>query len=325
MARCEWSPKIQEGFKKIETMKVAEVDTLFSEYDKAVFAQPACADPDRYVLIAEQFQRNHKFDFANLALAKALLAGPSDNLPYPRIATLYSKMGFVEVPGVFKYVGFVQKKQATTVAIPGKGVVEYWQAVGCDDNRGQCREELQSTQAAFVQNLKRQLLLSLYANYYHLAVSPLDISTWLVDPMTVGAWQRDPKMVVEVLDYFVQKREIELQNGDSGEMGNTLLVIRDLLRLTSQFKWAEPVHHPDLKGFFKPYHDKEGHLLTSVSEGVAFYLLFLLQFAAGRLPDVELMAELKKMSRDKDWANRVEKLAKLRSTDSRIAPRRKKR
>lgn len=324
MTQCTLSSKIQEGFQKIESMKVAEVDALFSEYDRAVFATSGCANADRYVLIAEQFQRHNKFDLANLALAKAMLVGPSSQLPFLRIAAVYSKIGLSELSGVLKYIGSVQKNQATTVAFPQKGTVEYWQAVSCDDNLEQCRDELKSTQVAFNQNLKRQLLLSLYANYYHLAVRPEDITAWLWDPVTLGAWKRDPKIVVEVLDYFVQKREIELQNGESGAMGNSLLVIRDLLKLTSQFWWTEPVHHPDLKAFFKPYYDDKGHLLTSVGEGVAFYLFFLLQFTGGQVPDPALMVELRKMSRDKEWAGRVEQLATSRNVVPATVPVRKK-
>lgn len=324
MVRCTLSPGIKEGFQKIEAMKPAEVDSLFSDYDKAVFTQPACADPDRYVLIAEQFQRHNKFDIANLALAKALLSGTAGQLPYLRISAVYSKMGLSEVPGIFKYVGRVQEKQATQVAFPQKGTVEYWQAVACDNDREQCLAELHSTQTTFTQNLRHQLLLSLYSRYYQLAVRPLEISKWLTDPMTIGAWQRDPKLVVEVLDYFIQKREIVLEDGDFGEMGNTLIVLRDLLKLTSQFFWTTPVHHDDLKVFFKPYYAEDGHVLTAVREGVAFYLLFLLMQVGGQVPDAELMAALKKLSSDQSWANRVEALAKSRQKGPQASPGRKK-
>ncbi len=324
MEKCTLSKKVGDGFKAIETMKAAEVDSLFSEYDRTVFAQPACADPDHYILVAEQFQRLNKFDLANLALAKALLAGPSGQMPYSRIAVVYAKMGFHETPSVLKYIGHIQQNQTTTVAVPNKGAVEYWQAVVCEDKLENCPEELQATQAAFIQNLKHQLLLSLHTNYFHQGVSPLDISTWLMDPMTIGAWKRDPKMVVEVLDYFIQKWEIVLENGDTGEMSNTLLILRDLLKLTAQFKWTEPVHHPDLKAFFKPYYyDKDGHTFTSVSQGVAFYFMFLLMLNSDQVPDEPLLAALKKISSDQSLAIRVEALAKSRKTAPVSAPGRK--
>lgn len=324
MSQCTLSSKIQEGFKKAETLKVAEVDTLFSEYDRAVFEQPMCADPERYVAIAEQLQRHNKFDLTNLALAKALLVGPPGQLPYSRIAGVYSKMGFSEVPGIFKYVNYVQENQATKVAFHKKGAVEYWQALECENNSDNCRNELQSSQPVFLQNLKRQLLLSLYASYFNQVATYEDIYEWLVDPVTRGSWERDPKMVVDVLDYFIEKHKFILRDSGSSEKGNLLIVIRDLLKLTVPFRMGEPVHHPDLVVFFKPHRRENGIPLPGVKQGVAYYLIFLSRLSGGQLPGDALMIVLKDLSSNKGWASQVEALIKSRNTVPITAPGRKK-
>jgi hypothetical protein len=165
-----------------------------------------------------------------------------------------------------------------------------------------CEDEVKAAQDPLLLHLKRYLNQSFHARF-HMA-ERVQISVWLVDSLCVAAWQKDPRIILDILDRFIEVREMTFKDEEGHRTGNMLIVLRDLLEATSKRNRAESVQlSPEI---LKKYMGDDGLPVRGVDLAVGAYLWFLSCLPSSALPDMALMKELTRLSDNKMIAKEIE-------------------
>lgn len=277
--------------------------SFYMKYDQSVRTYPECADADNYLNLSEALLRVTNNTLSGTALGKALWASmrmwqnnDATNQQFVRAwsASTYDRSSVIRL---------IKSNLSTGNKIQQSS--GDWKTIPCAKNLSAC-SEMSQEETAFNQHLKNYLLRTLYARLFSLNSVPLEVGFWISAPITKGAWQREPLDVLEVLNQFIDVQKIVLGNRSIDKIGNTVIILRDLLEMTAKAGEGGIIHLPP-KTFAK-YYDKDKQLLPSIGQGVAIYLIFLQSVPHSALPDKTMLAALTTMSDNKRSAKELERL-----------------
>lgn len=302
--------KLDKRFEQLNSLGSADVYTLYLGYDKQVQEHPECANTDHYLQLYKALDRTQQGKVAGGALGLAYFASIQMQVRNPGNRIILNRLWEQSIHDKNEVLAQISSNQTE---VPPPADARDWHEVGCANDE-KCIEKFDASLSQFYQQIRRYLSQSLHAKYN--SGGNVNVTIWLLDTFSIGAWQRDPKIVLDVMDHFIETRKLKLSDEDVGERANMLIVLRDLLRITSDTKNGQLFKLPDAA--LAQYSGADRWSLPGIGLGVGAYLQFVNEFQNGALPDAALMKKLVKMSDNKNFAREVEQKVLARQKSARM-------
>lgn len=290
--------QLDKRFEQLNSLGPTDVYTLYLGYDKQIQEHPECANTDHYLQFYQALGRTQQSKVAIGALGMAYFASIRIQVRHPGNRIILNRLWDQSIHDKVEVLAQISANQAV---VPPPPDAKDWHDVGCA-KEGKCIEKFDASLPSFFQQLRRYLSQSLHAKYN--SGANVNVTIWLLDTFAMGAWQRDPKIILDVMDHFIETRKLKLSDEDIGQRANMLIVLRDLLKVTSDTKDGGYFNLSDAA--LAQYFGADKWALTGVGLGVGAYLQFINEFPNGALPDAALMKKLIKMADNKNFAREVE-------------------
>lgn len=292
---------VDKRFGQLSTLGRDDVYLLHLSYGDQVREHPECADTDRYVQLYQALDRTGQGPYAIEVLGHAYFSSLRMQVRHAGNLMFLRGLWKQSVHDKKAVLAQIAENQAEPPPQPGD---KDWQDVECMKDLYQCNDEFAVIRPQFYLHLKRYLNKSLYAKYYN---GPnVNVTVWVIDAMAIAAWHKDPKILLDIMDLFIETRKLKITRQPEGERANMLIVLRDLLRATfDATEKKEAFIHLSGK-VVSQYLGAEGGTLPGIDLGVGAYLRFINEIPEAALPDVALMKQLTKMADLKHLAQEVE-------------------